>query len=47
VVKSASTNPGAVQHQIQRLREMWLKEGRHYAVKTPEDNHDDYVYILR
>jgi tetratricopeptide (TPR) repeat protein len=47
VVKSASTNPGAAQHQIQRLREMWLKEGRHYAVKTPEDNHDGYVYILR
>jgi hypothetical protein len=47
VVKSASTNPGAAQHQIQRLREMWLKEGRHYAVKTPEDNRDGYVYILR
>jgi hypothetical protein len=42
VVKSA-TNPGAAQ----RLREMWLKEGRHFAVKTPEDNHDGYVYILR
>jgi hypothetical protein len=42
VVKSA-TNPGAAQ----RLREMWLKEGRHFAVKTPEDNHDGYVNILR
>jgi uncharacterized iron-regulated membrane protein len=47
VVKSASTNPGAVQRQIQRLRETRPKESRHYAVKTPEDNHDDYVNILR
>jgi tetratricopeptide (TPR) repeat protein len=43
VVKYA-TNP---RRQIQRLREMWLKEGRHFAVKTPEDNHDGYVNILR
>jgi hypothetical protein len=47
VVESASTNPGAARRQIQRLREMWLKEGRHFAVKTPEDNRDGYVYILR
>jgi hypothetical protein len=46
VVKYA-TNPGAVQRQIQRLRETRPKEGRHYAVKTPEDNHDAYVYILK
>ncbi len=44
---SASTNPCAVQRQIQRLRETRPKESRHYAVKTPEDNRDGYVNILR
>jgi hypothetical protein len=40
---SASTNPCAVQRQIQRLRETRPKEGRRLAVKTPEDNRDGYV----
>jgi len=42
-VRYASTNPGNIEREAQRLKAMGLVEGRHFSVKKPEG----YVYILR
>jgi hypothetical protein len=46
-VKYRSTNPESIEREVQRLRAMGLEEGRHFAVKMPEEGRDGYVSILR
>jgi len=46
-VKFGSTNPNSIQREAQRLMEMGLEEGRHFAVKMPEGGKKGYVSILR
>ncbi len=47
VVRYRSTDPDSIQREAQRLREMGLKEGRHFTVKMPEGGGAGYVRILR
>jgi hypothetical protein len=47
VVRFASTNPNSIQREVQRLRDMGLEEGRHFAVKMPEGGKKGYLSILR
>jgi Fe2+ transport system protein FeoA len=47
VVRFASPNPGSIERQAQRLRDMGLVEGVHFTVKMPEGDRDGYVYIRR
>jgi hypothetical protein len=47
VVKFSSPNPDSIEQVAQRLREMGLKEGRHFSVKMPEGGEKGYVSILR
>jgi hypothetical protein len=47
VVRYHSTNPGAIEQEVQRLKEMGLEEGRHFTVKMPEGDRNGYVRILR
>jgi hypothetical protein len=46
-VRFASTNPGNIEREAQRLRMMGLEEGKHFTVGMPEENRDGYVRILR
>ncbi len=47
VVRYASTNPGNIEREARRLRDMGLVEGRHFSVKMPEGGEAGYVSILR
>jgi hypothetical protein len=47
VVIYRSTDPDSIQRETQRLREMGLKEGRHFTVKMPEEGREGYVSILK
>ncbi len=47
VVRFASPNPGSIERQAQRLRDMGLVEGVHFTVKTPEGGKNGYVNILK
>jgi hypothetical protein len=47
VVRYRSTNSGNIEREKQRLENMGLEEGRHFAVKKPEEGRDGYVYIRR
>jgi hypothetical protein len=47
-VRYRSTDPDSIQREKQRLENMGLEEGRHFAVKKPEkDGEEGYVSILR
>ncbi len=46
-VRYRSTNPASIEREAQRLRDMGLVEGRHFAVKMPEGVGAGYVLILR
>jgi hypothetical protein len=46
-VRFASTNPDSIAREAERLREMGLEEGMHFAVKMPEGDSNGYVRILR
>jgi hypothetical protein len=45
-IRFGSTDPDSIAREAQRLREMGLKEGRHFTVKI-EGSGKGYVYILR
>jgi hypothetical protein len=47
VVIYRSTNPDSIKQEAQRLREIGLKEGVHFAVKMPEGGEKGYVSILK
>ncbi len=47
MVRFASPNPGSIERQAQRLRDMGLVEGVHFTVKTPEGGKNGYVNILK
>jgi Fe2+ transport system protein FeoA len=47
VVRFASPNPGSIERQAQRLRDMGLVEGVHFTVKMPEGGKNGYVLILK
>jgi hypothetical protein len=47
VVRFASTDPNSIEQVVQRLREMGLKEGRHFTVKMPDNGEMGYVLILK
>ncbi len=47
VVRYRSTNPDNIKQETQRLREVGLEEGWHFAVKMPEEGREGYVSILR
>jgi hypothetical protein len=46
-VRFISTNPYSIEREAQRLREVGLKEGRHFTVKMPKGGKKGYVSILR
>ncbi len=46
-VRFGSTNPRNIQREAQRLREMGLKEGRHFTVEMPDGGKAGYVSILK
>jgi len=46
-VRYRSANPDGIEREAQMLREMGLEEGRHIAVKMPEEGRDGYVSIRR
>ncbi len=46
-VRFASTNPGNVEREAEKLRAMGLAEGKHFTVGMPEENRDGFVRILR
>jgi len=47
VVRFLSTNPGNIEREAQRFRDMGLEEGVHFSVKMPEGGKVGYVSILR
>jgi len=47
VIRCRSINPGNIEREAKRLRDMGLKEGKHFTVKRPEGGRKGYVYILR
>jgi len=47
VVRFSSTDPGNIEREAQRLRDMGLEEGRHFSVKMPEGGQAGYVSILK
>jgi hypothetical protein len=47
MVRFSSTNLYSIEREARRLRETGLKEGRHFAVKMPEEGRDGYVRILK
>jgi hypothetical protein len=47
VISYRSTDPEGIEREAQRLRDMGLEEGRHFAVKKPEGGKKGYVYILK
>jgi len=46
-VRYTSTNPGNIEREAQRLRDMGLDEGRHFTMKMPEGGEAGYVSILK
>ncbi len=46
-IRFSSPNPGNIEREAQRLRDMGLKEGEHFAVKKPEEGRDGYVSVLK
>jgi len=46
-VRFRSPNPDSIEQVAQRLRDMGLKEGKHFTVKMPEGSRDGYVYVRR
>jgi hypothetical protein len=46
-VRYRSTDPEGIEREAQRLRDMGLVEGRHFAVKKPKGGREGYVSILR
>jgi hypothetical protein len=47
VVRFSSPNLRSIKREAQRLREMGLEEGKHFAVKMPEGGEKGYVSIFR
>jgi hypothetical protein len=47
VVMYRSTDPDNIEQVAQRLREMGLKEGRHFMVEMPDNGKMGYVHILK
>jgi hypothetical protein len=47
VVRFGSTSPASVEREAQRLRDMGLVEGVHFAVKMPEGGGKGYVSVLK
>jgi len=47
VIRFGSTNSGNIVQVAQRLRDIGLVEGAHFAVKMPEEGRNGYVSILR
>ncbi len=47
VVRYETTNPDSIRQVAQRLNEIGLVEGRHFAVKKPEGGEAGYVSILK
>ncbi|MFP3192303.1 MAG: PaRep2b protein, partial [Thermoproteus sp.] len=47
VVQYSSTNPGNLEHEAQRFRDLGLVEGRHFTVRMPEGGGKGYVRILK
>jgi hypothetical protein len=47
VVRYISANLSNIEREAQWLREMGLKEGKHFSVKMPEEGRYGYVYIRR
>ncbi|AKT34535.1 PaRep2b protein [Pyrobaculum sp. WP30] len=47
MVRFTSTNSGNIEREAQRLKEMGLKEGKHFSVKMPEGGKAGYVLILK
>ncbi len=47
VIRYETTNPGNIEREAQRLREMGLENDVHFTVKTPEGGEAGYVRILR
>ncbi len=47
MVRFVSTDRNSIEREVQRLREMGLKEGVHFSVKMPEGGKAGYVYILK
>jgi len=47
VVRYKTTNPDNIEREKLRLKEMGLKEGKHFSVKMPEEGRYGYVSILR
>jgi hypothetical protein len=45
MVRFGSTNSGNIEREAQRLKEMGLKEGKHFSVKMPGGGKAGYVYI--
>jgi hypothetical protein len=45
VLRYRSRNLDSIEREAQRLREMGLREGRHFSVKMPEGGKAGYVYI--
>jgi hypothetical protein len=46
-VRFGSTNPGAIEREAQRLRDMGLVEGVHFSAKMPEGGKAGYVSVLK
>jgi hypothetical protein len=46
-VRYQSTNPGNIEREAQRLRDMGLEEDRHFTVRMPEGGREGYVSILK
>jgi hypothetical protein len=47
VIRYHSTNPDNIKQAVQRLRDVGLKDDKHFTVKMPEKDSDGYVSILR
>jgi hypothetical protein len=47
VIRFSSTDPDSIQQVARRFREMGLVNGRHFAVKIPEEGRGGYVSILK
>ena len=46
-VRYETTNPDSIKHEVQRLKDMGLEEGRHFTVRMPEGGKEGYVSIFK
>ncbi len=46
-VRYRSINPDSIERERQRFRKMGLEEGKHFAVKMPEEGRYGYVSVLK